>query len=80
MSTETRHAADIYEQVKTLRFQLEQLAGEGRLVMSTDDLNQVKYSMQATASALAGLDAAIDATCRMETLSTVGGEYPVSRN
>lgn len=77
---ETRHAADIYEQLKTLRYQLEQLARDGRIVMGTDDLVPIKDSQEATAAALAGLDQAIDATCWMETLATVDGEYPPLRD
>ncbi|WP_258805744.1 hypothetical protein [Pseudarthrobacter sp. NS4] len=44
--------------------------------MATDDLVPVKDSRLATASALAGLDAAIAATTWMETLATTDGEYP----
>ncbi len=77
---EVRTASDIYEQLKTLRYQLGQLADQGRIVMGTDDLVPVKDSKQATAAALAGLDAAIDATCWMETLATTEGEYPALRD
>lgn len=77
---EVRTASDIYEQLKTLRYQLGQLANQGRLVMGTDDLVPVKDSKQATRTALQGLDAAIDATAWMETLATTDGEYPVLRD
>jgi hypothetical protein len=73
---ETRTVAHLHEQLKTLRDQLAQLADQGRIVMATDDLVPVKDSRQATASALAGLDAAIAATTWMETLATTDGEYP----
>lgn len=74
---ETRHAADIYEQLKTLRHQLEQLSDAGRIVMSRDNLNSRRDSRDALAEAFGALDAAIDATCWMETLATVDGEYPL---
>jgi hypothetical protein len=77
---EVRTASDIYEQLKTLRYQLAQLVDQGRIVMGTDDLVPVKDSRQAAAAALAGLDAAIDATCWMETLATTDGEYPLLRD
>lgn len=77
---ETRTASDIYEALKTLRYQLGQLADSGRIVMGTDDLVPVKDSRQATAAALAGLDAAIDATAWMETLADLDGEYPPLRD
>lgn len=77
---ETRNASDIYEQLKTLRYQLEQLADAGRIVMSRDDLNSRHDSREAIAEAFGALDAAIDATCWMETLATVDGEYPVLRD
>jgi hypothetical protein len=74
---EVRTASDIYEQLKTLRHQLGQLADQGRIVMSRDGLNSRHDSAQAMAEALGGLDAAIDATCWMETLATTDGEYPL---
>jgi hypothetical protein len=74
---ETRNASDIYEQLKTLRYQLEQLADSGRIVMSRDELNSRHDSQEALAEAFGALDSAIDATCWMETLATVDGEYPV---
>lgn len=77
---EVRTASDIYEQLKTLRYQLGQLADQGRIVMGTDDLVPVKDSKQAIAVALAGLDTAIDATCWMETLATPDGMYPLLRD
>ncbi|WP_028268062.1 hypothetical protein [Arthrobacter sp. MA-N2] len=74
---ETRDTTDVYEALKTLRGQLAQLAVDGRIVMSGDILNPRHDSAQATAEALAGLDAAIKATCWMETLSTMDGDYPL---
>jgi hypothetical protein len=74
---ETRTASDIYEQLKKLRYQLDQLATQGKIVMSTDDLALVKKdSVHAITAALEGLEQAIDATCWMETLTTLDGEYP----
>ena len=73
----TTRASEIYDQLRTLRFQLEQLADQGRIVMATDSLNQTyPASAPAIAAALAGLDQAIDATCWMETVATVEGTYP----
>lgn len=73
----TTRASEIYDQLKTLRFQLEQLGDEGRVVMSTDSLNQTyPASAPAIASAIEGLDQAISATCWMETVATVDGTYP----
>lgn len=70
-------ASEIYDQLKTLRFQLEHLAHEGRIVMARDSMNKdFPESAAAVSLALAGLDQAIDATCWMETLATVEGTYP----
>ncbi|WP_457967980.1 hypothetical protein M1E17_09380 [Arthrobacter sp. D1-29] len=44
---EITRAADICEQFKTTRRQLEQLAAEGRIVMSTDDLNRWRSANEA---------------------------------
>lgn len=74
---ETRTAADIYSQLRTLRHQLDQLADQGRLVMATDSLNPWKDSSQAVAAARAGLDDAIAALTWAETLATVDGDYPL---
>lgn len=76
---EITRAADIYDQLRTLRNQLEQLAGEGRIVMATDDLNKWHSSNEAISAALGGLDEAIAATTWMETLATTDGEYPPLR-
>jgi hypothetical protein len=73
---EVRTAADIYQRLQTLRAQLEQLVGEGRIVMSTDDLATFTESKWATGVALAGLDAAIGAMCWMDTVRDVDGEDP----
>ncbi|GAA4371592.1 hypothetical protein [Paeniglutamicibacter cryotolerans] len=73
----TTRASEIYDQLKTLRFQLEQLGNEGRVVMARDGMNaDHPDSAAAVTKALAGLDQAIDATCWMETLATVNGTYP----
>lgn len=77
----TTRASEIYDQLKTLRFQLEQLANEGRIVMARDSYNtEHKESAGAVSAALAGLDQAIDATCWMETVATVEGSYPELRD
>lgn len=73
----TTRASDLYDQLKTLRFQLEQLTHEGRIVMTRDSMNKdYQDSEQAIKAALAGLDQAINATCWMETLATLDGTYP----
>ena len=73
----TTRASEIYDQLRTLRFQLEQLADQGRIVMAPDSLNQdYPASAPAITAAFAGLDQAIDATCWMETVATVEGTYP----
>jgi hypothetical protein len=74
----TTSASEIYDQLKTLRFQLEQLGNEGRVVMARDGMNtDYPESAPAIVAALAGLDQAIDAACWMETLAMVDGDYPV---
>ena len=75
---EIRTASDIYEQLKSLRRQLEELGGAGRIVMSRDGYNTDRTeSAPALQAALAGLDQAIDATTWMETLAVLEGGYPV---
>lgn len=70
-------ASEIYDQLRTLRFQLEPQGNEGRILMSRDGMNDGHQdSVAAVSAALAGLDAAIDATCWMETLATMEGTYP----
>lgn len=73
----TCKASEIYEQLQTLRAQLDQLTGEGRVVMARDSMNRNYPEVAgATAAALAGLDQAINATVWMETLPTLSGDYP----
>lgn len=77
----TTRASEIYDQLRTLRYQLEQLGDQGRVVMARDDMNKDHPdSAAAVAKALAGLDQAIDAACWMETLATVEGTYPELRD
>lgn len=77
----TTRASEIYDQLKTLRFQLEQLGHEGRVVMARDGMNtDYPESVPAVSAALAGMDAAIDATCWMETVATLDGTYPELRD
>jgi hypothetical protein len=81
MSRETRTADDIYQQLGTLRHQLEQLAEQGRIVMSRDSWNKEhRDSAPAIAAALAGLDQAREAMAWMETLATTEGDYPALRD
>ncbi|MDO2934148.1 hypothetical protein Q2T94_07545 [Paeniglutamicibacter sulfureus] len=76
--SEIRTASDIYEQLKTLRWQLDKLGEAGRIVMTRDRHNTDRTeSGPALRDALAGLDRAIDATTWMETLAVVEGGYPV---
>lgn len=50
-------AADLYEYLKMLRYQLEQLNEQGRIVMSRDSYNKGRHdSAAATRGALAGLE------------------------
>ncbi len=73
----TCKASEIYDQLKTLRIQLEQLTEEGRIVMARDSLNRNYPEVSgATTAALAGLDQTINATAWMETLPTLDGDYP----
>lgn len=73
----TCKASEIYNQLTTLRFQLEQLTEQGRVVMARDSMNRDHPEVAgATAAALAGLDQAINATVWMETLPTLSGDYP----
>ena len=77
---EERTADDIYQAVGILRGQLEQLAEQGRIVMTQDRHNTGhRDSARAIAAALAGLDQARDAMVWMETLATMDGEYPMLR-
>lgn len=78
---QTRTADHIYEQLKTLRYQLEQLSEQGRIVMSKDSLNTGNQNTKAaTMEALAGMDQAINALVWMETIATTDGEYPVLKD
>lgn len=66
-----RNASEIYEDLKNLANELEDLAGAGRIVMSTDSWNKdYPETKSAVTHALASLQEAINATCWMETLPT----------
>ena len=81
MGTEVRTADDIYQALGTLRFQLEQLSEQGRIVMSRDSSNKEHPDSRAAISAaLAGLDQAREAIAWMETMATVDGDYPVLKS
>ena len=65
----TRDASEIYDDLKALANELEDLAATGRITMSTDSWNKdYPETKQAVAQALAALLVAINATCWMETL------------
>lgn len=65
----TRNASEIYDDLKALANELEDLAASGRITMSTDSWNQDhRDTKQAVTQALAALQQAINATCWMETL------------
>ncbi|MGV2854355.1 hypothetical protein ACNPON_10330 [Glutamicibacter sp. AGC13] len=64
-----RNASEIYEDLKTLANELEDLAATGRITMSTDPWNKdYPDTKQAVSQTMNGLQTAIDATCWMETL------------
>jgi hypothetical protein len=74
---EIRTASDIYNRLRTLRRELQQLVDEGRLLASTDEpLRGARDSVHLTASAMAGFDQAIEATEWLETMATTDGAYP----
>lgn len=74
MNTE---ASQIYSQLQTLYRQLERLDQQGRIVMARDSLNRdFPDSKQAAATAMQGIEQAINATCWMETMATTDGTYP----
>lgn len=65
----TRNASEIYDDLKALASELEDLAASGRITMSADSWNKdYPETKQAVSQALAALQVAIDATCWMETL------------
>lgn len=65
----TRNASEIYDDLKALANELEDLAASGRITMSTDSWNKdYPETKQAVSQALAALQVAINATCWMETL------------
>jgi len=65
----TRNASEIYDDLKDLANELEQLAASGRITMSTDAWNKEhRDTKQAVDHALNALQEAINATCWMETL------------
>lgn len=69
----TRNASEIYEDLKALADELEALAKTGRITMSTDSWNKgYPDTKQAVSHALDALQAAINATCWMETLPAAG--------
>lgn len=64
-----RNASEIYDDLKALANELEDLAATGRITMSTDTWNKdYPETKQAVSQALAALQVAINATCWMETL------------
>jgi ElaB/YqjD/DUF883 family membrane-anchored ribosome-binding protein len=67
-----RNASEIYEDLKNLTDELEDLAHTGRITMSKDSGNKDYPEAKAAVShALAALQEAIDATCWMETVPSV---------
>lgn len=65
----TRKASEIYDDLKALANELEDLAVTGRITMSSDLWNKdYPETKQAVSQALAALQVAINATCWMETL------------
>lgn len=79
----TRNASDIYDDLKALANELEDLAASGRITMSTDSWNKdYPETKQAVSQALAALQVAINATCWMETLPSPipTGKEPEQRN
>jgi hypothetical protein len=56
------------------------MAPECSIQVPTSRASPTPCSKQAATAALAGLDAAIDATAWMETLATTDGEYPLLRD
>lgn len=65
----TRNASEIYDNLKALANELEDLAASGRITMSADSWNKdYPEAKQAVSQALAALQVAIEATCWMETL------------
>lgn len=65
----TRNASEIFDDLKALANELEDLAATGRITMSTDSWNKdYPDTKPAVAQALAALQVAINATCWMETL------------
>ncbi|MGP9034375.1 MULTISPECIES: hypothetical protein [Glutamicibacter] len=69
----TRNASEIFDDLKALANELEDLAATGRITMSTDSWNKdYPDTKPAVAQALAALQVAINATCWMETLPAAG--------
>jgi len=65
----TRNASEIFDDLKALANELEDLAKTDRITMSTDSWNKdYPDTKQAVSYALDALQAAINATCWMETL------------
>lgn len=65
----SRNASEIYDDLKALSSELEELAATGRITMSTDSWNKdYRESKPAIKHALFSLQEAINATCWMETL------------
>ncbi|MGO4298332.1 hypothetical protein [Glutamicibacter sp. MCAF14] len=72
-----RNASDIYDDLKALANELEDLAETGRITMSTDSWNkEYPETKQAVSQALAALQVAINATCWMETLPSPDPRRP----
>ncbi len=70
-------AADLYEQLKTIHRQLEQLGEAGRIVrMEADKHNDHPDAAHALMTALESIETAINATAWMRTEPDSNGEYP----
>jgi hypothetical protein len=81
MNNEMRYASDIYDAVGSLKLQLAQLAGEGRITMSTDGWNDKWPDVNAAVkAALEGLEQAQQALAWMVTETDADGEYPVLKD
>lgn len=77
----TKTAADLYEQLKIIYRQLEQLGEAGRVVrMEADRHNEYPDATHALMTALESIETAINATCWMRTEPDDSGEYPELRD
>ncbi|QJU56275.1 hypothetical protein SCB71_21265 (plasmid) [Herbiconiux sp. KACC 21604] len=75
--TDPSKAHEIREQIRASQRQLEQLAADGRIVMTADQYNtDWPDSTAAIRAAVDALDRAAEAMLWMETLPHVDGGYP----